>query len=499
MEAMDMMDPRRRLRHNVQLLVGYALVGIALVLMAVILLFVAYGFGLQNGRVIQSGLLFISSTPNPAAVYLDDARYQNNTNTKLLLPEATYQVALRRDGYRDWQRPITVVGGAVEQYTYPFLFPVDLTTTTMQRYASAPSFITESSDQHWLLAAHANSLASFDLYDLTSPRQAPTALTLPGGLLTASAAKQSLAPIEWADDNDHLLLEHTYGGNMEYVLLDRSSPAQSRNLTKALDLPTSGVSLRLDDHQQDHYLVLDTAARVLSRISLGTPTLSPLLSSVLSYAADTDNGNVIVYATPDPANQHQTNIMIFDGSRKLVLRHGPAGDHYLLAAADYNGNTYVTVSAKEASTAYVYKNPIAEITDPRLGVAVPAQAFTINNPTYTGFSVSGQYGVFESGARFAVYDAANDQGFNYTVDDTLDAPMTHARWMDEARLYYVSRGQIIVFDYDGRNRQPLVPADPRYPLIFDDNYKFLYAFAKSSDAAGQELLTSTSLRTKADQ
>ncbi|HXR49541.1 MAG TPA: PEGA domain-containing protein, partial [Verrucomicrobiae bacterium] len=499
MEAMDLMDPRRRLGHNIRLMIGYVLVGIALLLLTIILLFVAYGFGLQNGKVIQSGLLFLSSTPNPAHVYLNGVQYQNDTNTKLLLQEATYRVTLTRAGYRDWERPISVVGGQVEFYRYPFLFPLDLTAIAAQTYQSAPTLVSESNDQNWLLVSQAGKLDSFDVYNLANPGQKPTVITLPAGTLTTAAGVQSLAAVAWANDDNHLLLKHTYGPNTEYLLLNRSSPASSQNITKILQLPPTGITLSLNNGQSDHYLVYDATSQVLSQNSLGSPSLVPLVDHILAFAADNDSSDTIAYVTPDSTNPLQVSVMIYNGGKKYLIRHEAAGQHYLLAATDYSGDTYVAISAEEANTAYVYKDPVEQITDPRFGVAVPAQAFTVTHPTYAGFSISGQYAVFENGARFAVYDVDNDQGFSYNVTDSLDSPMTHAEWMDGARLYYISHSQVVVFDYDGRNRQVLTPADSRYPLFFDSNYKFMYAFTTDPANKLQEILTTTSLRTKADQ
>ena len=63
---MEYLDPKKHKAHLIRLAVGYLLIGIALILTTVILLYRAYGFGLKNGEVIQNGLIFVSSRPNPA-------------------------------------------------------------------------------------------------------------------------------------------------------------------------------------------------------------------------------------------------------------------------------------------------------------------------------------------------------------------------------------------------------------------------------------------------
>jgi hypothetical protein len=124
---MDYLDPKKEARHRVLLFVGYILIGVAILIGTLVLLYQAYGFGIgKNGTVIQNGLVFVSSQPNPANIYLNNKLNKSQTNTRLTLPSGIYQVRLARDGYRDWQRTIEVEGGDVQHFDYPFLIPSKL-------------------------------------------------------------------------------------------------------------------------------------------------------------------------------------------------------------------------------------------------------------------------------------------------------------------------------------------------------------------------------------
>jgi hypothetical protein len=496
METLNYMDPRERRRQFTRLMVGYVLVGCAVVLMSLVLLFVAYGFGYKDGQVIQSGLVFLSSNPHPAEIYLDGKLYKSTTNTRLVLPSGTYGIDLKRTGYRDWQRSITVSGGQVGSYVYPFLFPTDLTTTTRQSYITPPAFVTQSLDRRWLLVARPASLASYDLYDLNNIKQVPVVLNLPAGVLSAGAA-QSMAVVGWAGDNTHVLLAHTYDGKVEYILLSRSAPEQVVNLTKLLTLPTGNVEVRFNNAKYDQYQVFDTAGHTVSRATLNAPQLVPYLTNVLAY--DTYGTSTALYATPDLNDKTKVDINYNDGGTVYTIRRAAVSTTYLLKLSSYDGKTYVAMAASSENTAYVYENPVAQITNKRLGAAVPVDVFSITAPDMVTSSPSGQYIAFEHGTSFAVYDADNAQGFSYTVPAAMDKPQSHAVWMDGARLTYVSNGQLVVFDNDGQNRQTLAPADADYPSVFDPSYKFVYTFEQSSGDKANELFTSTSLRTLADQ
>lgn len=496
METMHYMDPLLRRRHAVRLMVGYVLVGCAIVMITVVLLFMAYGFGYKDGKVIQSGLAFLSSTPHPADIYIDGQRYKDATDTRLVLPGGSYTVRMHRDGYRDWQHTVTVPGGQVVSYVYPFLFPGSLTTGTVREYTAKPLLTAQSTDRRWLLVARSLSPLTFDLYDLQHQEQPPQTLQLPGKLLSAGKA-QALEAVEWSADGSSVLLRHRYSGKYEYILLERSDPAHSVNLTKLLSLPTANVGVSFSNNRHDQFWVLDKTAHTLARASVQQPALQPYLSNVLAFAAS--GADTVLYATPDTADHTKVDITLRDSGRTYAIRHAPAGANYLLGLTRYAGNLYAAVSNSAEAAAYVYENPAQQISNARLGVAVPARTFHMAAPGYLAFSPSGQYVMFEHGTSIAVYDAGLAQGSIYTLPGPLDTPQAHVSWLDGARLTYVSGGQLTVSDYDGTNRQTLIAADARYQPYLDTAYKTLYALTPAASNAAHELLTSTSLRIPADQ
>src|SRR4051794_34387595 len=102
---MDYLDTKKQFRHHLTLMFGYLLIAVAITMSALILLYQAYGFGVtKNGTVVQSGLIFFSSHPNPAAIYVNGAKQPAATNTRLELPSGIYKVKISRANYRDWQR-----------------------------------------------------------------------------------------------------------------------------------------------------------------------------------------------------------------------------------------------------------------------------------------------------------------------------------------------------------------------------------------------------------
>src|SRR3989344_6640991 len=98
---MDLLDPNKKRAHTIRLFVGYFLVGTAIALASLILLFQSFGYDVdrKTGKVIQNGLIFISSHPEASDVYLN-GDLKDRTDVRLAVPAGQYSVELKRSGYR---------------------------------------------------------------------------------------------------------------------------------------------------------------------------------------------------------------------------------------------------------------------------------------------------------------------------------------------------------------------------------------------------------------
>lgn len=492
---MDYLDPKKQFRHEVMLWVGYGLIGVAIVIGTVILLYQAYGFGLgKNGKVIQNGLFFFSSHPHPADIYINSSLKSVKTNTRLSLPEGIYNVMLKRAGYRDWHRTIPLDGGSVEHVDYPFLIPQTLTPKKVAAYASAPNLFTQSPDRRWVFVGQPGAFTTFDVFDLKNPTKSPVSITLPANLLSKANGPESWQLGEWADDNQHVLLQHIFDGKTEYILVNRTDPNQSVNLNNTLSVSPS--KLTLINKKYDQYYLYDAPSASLKIASLKQPGSQPYLDHVLSYQSYSDD--TMLYVTDSGAPSGKVLLKIRTGDKTWTIRNFPAGSSYLVDLTEYSGTLYVAASASSENRVYIYKDPIGQLQDNSGAAPPPTQVLRVVAPNYLSFSDSAQFIMAENGPEFGVYDIENKEVFHYTSPYTLDAPQAHAAWMDGNRLTYVSGGKLAIFDYDNNNRQLLVNADSRYEPAFTSNYNFLYTLSPGG-TGGQVSLERTPLLAPADQ
>lgn len=489
---MDYLDLKKQSRHHVILFIGYVLVAVAIVLAARLLVYQAYGFGLgKNGMIIQNGLLFFSSQPHPAGIYLNNQLQPVTTNARVLLPEGIYHVRLTRDGYRDWQRTIELDGGSVQHFDYPLLIPKTLTVKKVQTFTSAPGLMTQSPDRRWLLVETPGSMTDFSLYDLKNPTKPAVTITLPSNLLAKSSTGESWQLGEWADDNQHVVLQHSFDGKTEFILLDRANPDQSLNLNNTLN--ANPAKLTLKNKKYDQYYLYDTTNGELQTATLKTP-VTPVLQHVLAYQSY--GSDTLLYVTSSGARPGSLLVKIQAAGQTSTIRSLPDSTTYLVDLTTYSGTMYVAAGDKADNKVYIYKDPIAQLADQPRQAPVPSQVLHVPQPNYLSFSPNAQFVMTSNGSYFGVYDIENDNGYNFTAPEPMDAPQTHASWMDGDRLDYVSGGELIIFDYDGTNHQTLTTAAGQYLPAFTPNYKDAYMLAP---AGAQFSLTDTSLLIPADR
>jgi hypothetical protein len=488
---MDFLDPKKRRRRDILNIIGYGLIAIALVFAVRILFLTSSGYGLdKNGKVVQSGLVFVASSPSGAEVRVNGVLNKAQTNDRLSLVSGNYSISYSRTGYNNWHQNINLDGGKIVRLDYATLFPAKLTTTSVKKYVGATGLATQSPDRRWLLVQQPGSETVFDMYDLKNQKLAPTQITVPTSALTTGTA-DSWALGEWSNDNQHVLLSHIHDGVTEFVMVDRTDPTKTVNLNTTLGVNPTKISLV--DKKFDRYYVFDAAAQTLKTARLDATEPQNYLTDVLEYQSYSDN--VVLYASSKTATSGKVGIVLLLNGKSYFLREVSGGTTYLLNLTQYNHAWYVAIGAQSENKIYVYKNPNEQLSS-NLGLLVPVSVLKTPAPNKLTFSSNARFIMAENASQFSVYDAEVGKAYAYDTKMPLDAPQTYANWMDGHRLMYVSGGKLVVFDFNHTNVQTLSAGDPSHVPFFTPNYRYLYTLAPVNGTTQD--LTSTALRTPAD-
>jgi hypothetical protein len=495
---MDFLDPKAKRNHIVRLIIGYGLMAVLIGIATLILVLQAYGFDVdrKSGQVIQNGLVYVDSAPDAATVKFNEKEQTNKTNNRFALPSGDYQLSISKGDYRAWNTSFKLDGGEVERFTYPLLIPNKLETVELRQYDAAPTFTTESLDRRWVVMNKADSLTNFveyDLNSLTDDQPKEREFNLPNNLFTAAAGAHSLELVEWSTDNKHFLVKHAFAGGHEFVVVDREEPNTSFSINRLLGQNPTKIVLR--DKKFDQWYLYFEAGGALQTAD-AKKAVAPLLTGVTAFK--THDAETILYSQLAADGKTQ-RVTLRQGKESHLLREAVSSLMYL-DIARYDDAWYVAVGADSEQRTYIYKDPFEVLQKKDKTKPTPVAVLrNASNPlSQVSFSQNTRFIVAQSGQHFELYDAEYEQTFRYDIAEAFD-PGAKVVWMDGHRLLARSQGKALIFDFDGNNRQILLPSLAAVPVMFDRDYVVLYTLDASKAAAGKTGLYGTQLRTEEDR
>jgi hypothetical protein len=480
---MEFLSPKEKKARTIRLFTGYALIAVLIGLATLVLVYLAQGYGYDPQKgVSQSGLVFFSAKPGTADIYID-GQQKDKTDARLTLSEGVHQVSLKKDKYRDWSKTINVDGGSVLYLLYPRLFPVNIPLGITQAFAIPPAWASQSLDRRWLLLQSKADTPTIMTLDLLKPTADPKSVTLPAAqLITDGTGFGTFSPVEWSDDNRHLLLKQTLAnGKSAYIMYDREDVAQTFNVTKKLSLP-DGYTLTLRNKNYDRYYAFNQSTGELrsADVKNGLQTVATV-TGVVSFKSFADD--LILYTTYNGATADQANVFVLNGATdtyRLQTLPRDANGHYLLDMAKYENSWYYITASSSDKKALLYKDPLSKAKPGNTTAISPRLALLINNPQFASFSDNTRFMGLQSGKQFVVYDAELTRVYRYQSTLTIAATQ-QAKWMDGHRFSVVADGKNSVFDFDGTNLQTLVNSRQEFPVYFDRDYQYVYSLVPQAD------------------
>ncbi len=487
---MDFLTPEEKRWRTVRFIVGYILITIAVLLATFISVLLVQGYKIGNGGSFsQKGLVNVGSQPVSAEVFLDNQKV-DNTPSRLDINEGEYSLRLQANDYRPWNKKFKLDGGAVRYFTYPKLIPIEIKQQPVVTFTSQPSWASSSPDRHWVVAKlDATDSPTFNVYDTT--RVKPDSgvnnqnITLPlASVIGAPGVYGSFEPVEWADDNKHLLLLQTLPtGEKAYIIFNRDKPEESQNVTKLLSLtPNQVISLR--DKKYNKFLAHSADNGLLiARDSKDISFSATIAEGVVAFKAYAND--LILYVTYNEASPSEANLLVKQGDKDVYrlqpLLRDPT-NFYLLDIAKYDGDWFYVAASGNDRRVRLFINPLSRVTAGSLVKIRPTQSIPIENPKFISFSDNARFIATQSGNRFAVYDGELKTTYRYSLNKVItdDQEVT---WMDGHRLKYVDNGSATIFEFDGTNEQQLISSLPNnaFNAYFDRGYEYVFTYQLGSD------------------
>lgn len=490
--SVDFLDPKRKKAHRTRLFIGYILMAIAVAMGTLILLFSAYGYDIdrKTGNIIQNGTVFIDTQPNGSTVTLNGVIQRDKTSSRLVLPGSSqYNLMLSQDGYRNWTRTFSLEGGQLERLTYPLLIPAKLNTKDVVLFAKMPEVISQSPDKRWLLLQRLGKPLTFDLFDLKDSSPDPQTLTVADSLLTDPTVTSSVSFVQWSSDNSHVLLDRAYSSKHEFIIMDIKNAASSVNVNRILKINPDKVALR---NKKADLVYAVGKNGTLRRGDIKKRAVSAsLLTKVIDFR--TLGGDIILYATKTSTSSRQVKFRIRDSDNKsYLLQSIKAGSRYLMDISEYNSTLYVVIGTDASEAAFVYRDPFQLLKRASASSLTVSGVIRMSDPSSASFSPDGQFVALQGKDRASVVDLENDR--QYKIDLSLDKGTDRGlTWVDNHHFVFSNRSVGYIVDFDGSNRQALMPSTRGSGPYFNPGNEAIFALSRSVSVKNRFALTQTSL------
>lgn len=460
----------------------YAATALVVGLVTIILVFAARGYDIdrETGKIIQNGLVLIASQPVSADVYINGVDENDPTSSKFSLPSGQYTFELRRDGYHNWVKRVTISGSEVVWLQYPRLIPTDIKTENYQAFKDVV-MASQTPDRKYLLVHEKASPRSFSLVSLESRDNQPELVTLPAAVLTTTAGTRStFEVVDWAQDSRTVVVKHTNGSVNEMILFDVTKPEEAINLNNLYELNLTDLRF-VDSANNKLYTIVGSS---LHMADVGARTITAaLIDHVVDY--EPKDGIVVVLHGDKSAE-----VTVLDGDETFLFTNlSEAPDEYLIATSVFDGERYVSIADNTQERIFIYE----DFVDTAKSGEAPLLLDTLRlaNTKYLSYSPNGQFTMAQSNKNFRLYDFDIEARRAFTAQQDIAAE-AEAEWIDGQHINLVSKaGESFFMDYDGLNPRALATIDPNLGALYARDIKSLFFFY--TDGQGSDILKVSSL------
>ncbi len=495
---MDYLDPKKKKQKKVRLMLMYALLGVAIAIATVVMVYLVNGYTVdrQTGEVVQNSLLYLDTKPESAEIFINGEKQRGRTDARLVLPEGTYQIEMKRDGYHSWTRNLLLEGGSLRRLTYARLIPEELTSELGASVATTPTMVTQSNDKRWLVHSFADNPLLLRIVDLERPQLQTTDLQLPLDLLSTKNPGVWKV-IDWADDDKTFLAQYTTADSVEFAIINRENGPLARNIQKVFP-STAFTQVDFRARKNDQLYLFDSLSGTVSRAIPSSGSVEVVLTDIKAFKSYDDD--VLLYITEKDATEGMVAAYLKYGNNTLKLRELKKSDSGYLLDISKQGNALVMgVGSPVENRVVVYNDPINAVKQNDFStLPVPTTVMRVDNPQKLSISADSSVIVVRGGQAMASHEFEADRSYSFTLDTALDAG-SEVRWLDGQHISYGSGGKQFIMDFDGSNRHELVAGLSALGSFVDKDFEVFFTYLDPETAGGPSRLMATQLRAAVDR
>ncbi|MDO4872194.1 MAG: PEGA domain-containing protein [bacterium] len=435
-----------------------------------VLIFIIQGWTINsNGEPIRTGLVQFATNISGSVVEVGDKTLSERTNTKTQLAPGEYEFKMWSEGYETWYRKTSVAASEVLWLNYARLVPKEKKTETFLQLEDLKAIKFAKNGQKALaITENADKIAHFWLIELAdSPRI--TEVSFPENLFNRKLEEnetylqnvaENLSIDELNEDATRAILKWQNGENANWLAVNLSNTAESRNLTSDFSVNISKIVAR-DKNHNSFFALTDGELR---EISLGNSTIS---ANLLNNLVDFEKYNENILAFVQKNDQGKFTAGIFERGRSdTALIAQNLNSQPKIAIGRYYSENYLHVLNGE--TLQIYKG------DSWIGGNQPRIYKTLTlDFVAEGFSLNEEMRFLKisSSEKTQIYDLETNS--KYVLNGGGFA------WLDNFILYNFQNHQLMMRDFDGSNVQGIFEIEPEFGAKLSNNERYIYGISKN--------------------
>lgn len=443
-----------------------------------VLIFVISGFRYnENGVLEQGSLIQFGTIPGGATVQVDGKVISGKTPSKTSLLPGPHAFSMSKDGYETWQKTLNIASGTLTWLNYARLVPTNRPVEKVADFSTIASSLA-STDGRLILLQPDAAQPTFRLADLGSDDVKQTILTLPATVYTSPtpAVTHTYRIDQWDKGGRYVLLQHTYGDKKEWIVMDTSDVASSKNVTKLLDIDIQTAVLSGTSGN----ILYELSSGDIRKIDLSAATISrSLVSHVTSF--NLYSTDVISYVGTDASDSAKRVVGLYreGDNAPHVLRTitDPADVTLHIDASHYFSQDYVAIAVGKKIDVLSGTFPSSGSNDSS-SLSAFGSFYSSGNVESLSFSPLGYYVLAQTGPAFSSFDIEHQTAASgsFASSGVTTRPL---QWLDESYIWADIDGNVTMREFDGANVHAINPSIFGQAVTLTKNGKFLYSVGKS--------------------
>ena len=454
---------------------------VLIILTATILFMLGYRLDSGNGRIEQGALLQFDSTPNNADVWIDDKSTGVRTAGKQTVAVGVHKVLFSKSKYEDWSRTLDLAAGTLTWLDYARMVPKERTPEKVAHYKTMVG-AKASPDMKSMVLQEAANQPVFQLADLRAADVKLSTLTLPTTLYSDANTPDvahTYTLDEWSTGGRYMLVKHTFGAQLEWIMVDTENVAQSVNITRLLSVDFKDLHFAGTNGRSLFGLAVDNNIR---KLDLSSATISrALVSNVESFNLFDTNTISYIGLNPTDTTKRVAGVYRDGDDEPHVLRQAESLDVPLkIAVGNYFNENYVAIAEGTKTTILKGTYPTSSADDTSSLKRI-AEMDLESSITQLSFSPKSDYILAEADTSFKSYEIEHLRVASGSLDTTANAGSTPLQWLDIAHTWNRQGGSLVMRDFDNSNIYSINAIAPDFDVTLSQNGRFFYSVGTSDD------------------